>query len=72
MIEAGLSERTSSCMATRMTDKLSLFQLNKLRQLRGSNRSLGVFLSAVRRVGDPQAVQITVSSAALCSTGLAG
>ena len=72
MIEAGLSERTSSCMATRMTDKLSQFQLNKLRQLRGSNRSLGDFLSAVRRVGDPQAVQITVSSAALCSTGLAG
>ena len=72
MIEAGLSERTSSCMATRMTDKLSLFQLNKLRQLRGSNRSLGDFLSAVRRVGDPQAVQVTVSAAALCSTGLAG
>ena len=71
MIEAGLSEPTAACMANRMTDKLSLFQLNKLKKLRGSNRSLGDFVSAVRRVDDPEAVQVTVSSAALCATGLA-
>ena len=71
MIEAGLSEPTAACMAGRMTDKLSLFQLNKLKKLRGSNRSLGDFISAVRRVDDPAAVQVTVSSAALCAAGLA-
>ena len=70
MIEAGLSEPTAACMANRMTDKLSLFQLNKLKKLRGSNRSLSDFVSAVRRVDDPEAVQVTVSSAALCATGL--
>ena len=71
MIEAGLSEPTAACMANRMTDKLSLFQLNKLKKLRGSNRSLSDFVSAVRRVDDPEAVQVTVSSAALCASGLA-
>ena len=70
MIDAGLSEPTAACMAGRMTDKLSLFQLNKLKKLRGSNRSLSDFVGAVRRVDDPEAVQVTVSSAALCATGL--
>ena len=71
MMDAGLSEPTSACMANRMTDKLSLRQLNKLKKLRGSNRSLSDFVGAVRRVDDPEAVQVTVTSAALCSTGLA-
>ena len=71
MIDAGLSEPTAACMANRMTDKLSLFQLNKLKKLKGSNRSLSEFIGAVRRVGDAEALQVTVSSAALCSTGLA-
>ena len=48
MIEAGLSEPTAACMAGRMTDKLSLFQLNKLKKLKGSNRSLSDFIGAVR------------------------
>ena len=71
MIDAGLSDSTAACMANRMTDQLSLIQLNKLKRLKGSNRSLGEFLSAVRRVGDPEAIEVTASSAALCSTGLA-
>lgn len=72
MLDAGLSEPMSACMANRMTDKLSLIQLNRLKKLRGSNRSVGDFVSAVRRVGDPEAIQVTATSAALCSTGLAG
>ena len=71
MIEAGLSDSTAGCMAKRMTDKLSLVQLTKLKRLKGSNRSLGEFVSAVRRVNDPGAINVTVTSAALCSTGLA-
>ena len=70
--DAGLSDQTASCMATRMTDKLSLKQLVKLKKLKGANRSLGEFVDAVRKVGDAEALQVTVSSAALCSTGLAG
>ena len=70
--DAGLSDQTASCMATRMTDKLSLKQLVKLKKLKGANRSLGEFVDAVRKVGDAEALQVTVSSAALCSSGLAG
>ncbi len=71
MIDAGLSERNSACMAERMTDRLSLGQLQKLKQLRGEKRSLGDYVGAVRRVGDAEALAVTASSAALCSTGLA-
>lgn len=68
--EAGLSDPTAACMAERMTDRLSLAQLAKLRRLKGANRSLSQFVDAVRRVGDAEALQVTVSSAAVCSTGL--
>ena len=71
MIDAGLSERNSACMAERMTDRLSLGQLQKLKQLKGDKRSLGDYVGTVRRVGDTEALAVTASSAALCSTGLA-
>ena len=71
MIEAGLSEANSACMATRMTDRLSLLQLNKLRKLKGEKRNLLGYVAAVRRVGDAEAIEVTASSAALCASGLA-
>jgi hypothetical protein len=71
LTDAGLSDSTASCMAGRMTDKLTLKQLIKLKKLRGANRSLSEFVDAVRKVGDAEALEVTVSSAALCSTGLA-
>ena len=71
MIDAGLSERNSACMATRMTDRLSLIQLNKLRKLKGGKRTLFDYVAAVRRVGDAEAIEVTASSAALCASGLA-
>lgn len=71
MLDAGLSEPNAACMATRMTDRLSLIQLNKLRQLRGEKQSLSDYVLAVRRLGDAEAVSVTASSAALCASGLA-
>ena len=71
MIEAGLSEANAACMASRMTDRLSLVQLNKLKQLKGEKQGLGDYVAAVRRVGDAEALSVTASSAALCATGLA-
>lgn len=71
MVEAGLSEPNAACMATRMTDRLSLVQLNKLKKLKGEKRSLGDYVDAVRKVGDAEALSVTASSAALCATGLA-
>lgn len=71
MMDAGLSEANSACMASRMTDRLSLAQLRKLKQLKGEKRGLMDYVSAVRRVGDAEAIQVTASSAALCAIGLA-
>jgi len=71
MVEAGLSEPNAACMAERMTDRLSLGQLKKLQKLKGDKRSLSDYVAAVRRVGDAEALSVTVTSAALCSTGLA-
>ncbi len=70
LLDAGLSERNSACMADRMTDKLTLVQLQKLERLKGEKRSLLDYVSAVRRVGDVDAIEVTASSAALCTTGL--
>jgi len=71
LLDAGLSAANADCMAERMVDRLSIAQLRKLQKLRGEKRSLGDYVSAVRRVGDAEALAVTASSAALCGTGLA-
>jgi len=72
MVEAGMSEANAACMANRMTDRLSLIQLNKLRKLKSEKRTLFDYVAAVRKVGDAEAIEVTASSAALCASGLAG
>lgn len=71
MMDAGLSEADSACMAERMTDRLTLGQLQKLKQLKGDKRNLADYVVAVRRVGDTEAIKVTATSAALCASGLA-
>ena len=71
MLDAGLSEANSACMASRMTDRLSLVQLNNLRKLKSPRQSLGEYVVAVRRYGDARTVEVTASSAALCASGFA-
>ncbi len=71
LLDSGLSDSNASCMANRMTDKLSIGQLRKLQALKGEKRSLGDYVAAVRRVNDADAIEVTLSSAALCTTGLA-
>jgi hypothetical protein len=71
LVEGGLSEANAGCMANRMTDKLSLRQLWKLRALKGEKKSLSEYVAAVRKIDDLEVISVTVSSAALCSTGLA-
>jgi len=71
LVDAGLDKGNAACMAERMTDRLSLVQLNKLRQLKGEKQSLSDYVNSVRRVGDAEALSVTASSAALCATGLA-
>ncbi len=71
LIDSGLSEANAQCMANRMTDRLSLRELFKLRALKGEKRSISEYLVAVRRVGDVHVLAVTASAAALCTTGLA-
>ena len=77
LLEAGLDQRNSSCMAERMVDRLTIAQLRKLEALRGrpgepkKPRTLRQFVERVRAVGDAEVLAVTSSSAALCATGLA-
>lgn len=71
MIGAGLSEANSACMAERLTDRLTLAQLQRLKQLKGEKRNLADYVIAVRRVGDAEAIKVTASSAVLCASGMA-
>lgn len=69
LVNAGLSPATSQCMAHRMVDQLTIKQLRKLEALKGPKRSVVDYIAAVQRVNDPQVIQVTVSSAAICATG---
>ena len=71
LIDAGLSEKDADCMAGRMVDRLSIAQLRKLEALEGEKQSLQDYIDAVARVGDAEALAVTASSAALCTTGVA-
>lgn len=70
LVEAGLSEPISACMARRMVDRLTIAQLRKLRALQGPRRTVPEYIDAVRRIGDREVLEVTASSAALCATGL--
>ncbi|MGE3692161.1 MAG: hypothetical protein AB7F98_12365 [Novosphingobium sp.] len=70
LIDGGLSEQLSGCMADRMASKLTIKQLRSLQKLnRAPRRSISEFVAALRQYGDADAVEVTVSSAALCKTG---
>lgn len=74
LVDAGVSSSDAACMAGRMVDRLSLGQLRKLEALAtfdGKRRPLADYVAAVRRIGDPELVGVTASSAALCTAGLA-
>lgn len=69
LVGAGLSDQTSACMARRMVDRLTISQLRKLQALQGPKRTVADYVGAVRRLNDPEVLEVTASSAALCATG---
>ncbi|WP_231626566.1 hypothetical protein [Novosphingobium sp. AAP83] len=71
LVEAGLSEANATCMADRMTDRLSIGQLQRLQALQGAKRGLADYVATVRRIGDAELLGVTASAAALCATGFA-
>jgi hypothetical protein len=68
--EGGLAEPLAACMAHRMATKLSIKQLRSLQRLNAApRRTISEFETALRQNGDADAVEVTLSSAALCKTG---
>ena len=70
LVNAGLPEQLSDCMARRMAEKLSIAQLRRLQALGDEKRSYRDYLTAVRQVNDPDALEVLIGSAALCKAGL--
>ena len=71
--DAGASAPMAACMAKRMTDRLSIAQLQKLNRLKGqpgekvSDLSASEMLARVRRIDDPEVVSVVTSSGAACA-----
>jgi hypothetical protein len=73
LMDAGLSQPISACMADRMVDRLSLIQLNRLsglKKLRGQDmRKITVdeFLKRTRSLQDPEILGVVSSSGLICA-----
>lgn len=71
--DAGLSKPVSACMAERMVDRLSIWQLNKLRSLKKLQgkgaRDIGVdeFLKRTKGLRDPEILGVVTSSGLICA-----
>lgn len=70
LVESGVGTRRAECMARRMVKRLNLLQLWKLQNFAEDKRTLGAYIRGVKRVGDAEAIAVTVSSAGLCAVGL--
>ena len=73
LVEAGVRAPVAECMAGRMTDRLSISQLQKLRRLKGvpgekeSDLSAPEVVERVNRIDDPEVVAVTATAGAACS-----
>jgi hypothetical protein len=72
LVNAGLPQPMSACMADRMVDRLSLLQLNKLRGL-GKLKDANVrkltfeqFVKRTKSLQDPEIVSVITSSGVVC------
>ncbi len=77
LLDSGMSDKRAGCMAKRLTKRLSIPQLLKLkdgmepREGEAENPAgLGDAIKRLRRSGDTEVVTVTGSSAALCSIGI--
>ncbi len=75
LVARGLPEPLANCMAQRMADRLTLSQLRQLERLRAQEgeaddaMTMPDFLERVRRIDDPEVIEVTASSAAVCAFG---
>ena len=75
LVEAGVPESQAECMAPRMTERLTPQQLRRLERVAPQEgeaklpRNAGDALDRIRRVDDPEAVEVTIRAAAACTFG---
>lgn len=75
LVAKGVSQQTAECMAGRMVDRLSVAQLRKLQRLQpeegeaATPSSATDLLERVRRIDDPEVVEVTGTAAAVCALG---
>lgn len=75
LVEAGVPQEQAECMAPRMAERLTTEQLRKLQNVAPQDgeaalpRDAGEALARIRRVDDPEAVEVTVRAAAACTFG---
>ena len=73
LTDAGLAKPVASCMAGRMVDRLSLWQLNKLRGLQtlkvknAGAVSIDDFVKRTKALQDPEILGVVTSSGLLCA-----
>lgn len=73
LVEAGIPAPMAGCMAERMAERLSAMQLRKLARLKPEEGEADIpltvagYLERVRRVDDPEALEVAASSAAICA-----
>jgi type IV pilus biogenesis protein CpaD/CtpE len=73
LMDAGLSQPISACMADRMVDRLSLIQLNKLSGLKKLRKTemdkltVAEFLRRTRSLQDPEILSVVTSSGLICA-----
>ncbi len=74
LLDAGLSQSNSECMAERMVDRLSISELRKLEELKPRAgeptrpATIRQFVQRVSRVGDAKVLSVATSSAVICAT----
>ena len=74
-VARGLPQPMAGCLAGRMAERLSVNQLRKLEKLSPEEGeadiplSMAEFLERVRRVDDPEVLEVAASSAAICAFG---
>ena len=73
LVDKGISQPVAACMGSRMAERLSLNQLRKLENLQAREGestvplTMAEFLERLRRVDDPEAIEVVGTSAAICS-----
>ena len=77
LLDSGIGPKRADCMAGRMADRLSLWQLYKLQQGMAPREDeaenptgLGDLIKRLRRVGDGEVVAVVTTSSGLCAIGI--